>query len=61
MKAAREHIEEINRMYVAVEKTKSQYLKNDYSKNIHRMKKELKTYCGYKGYDYKELSKLIKC
>lgn len=59
MKAAREHIQEINRLYKAMHKSKSQYLKNDYSKRIHNMKKELKTYCGYRGYNYKELMKGI--
>lgn len=60
MKAAREHIEEINRLYASIKKTNSQYLKNDYSKSIYRMLDELKEYCKYKGYSYKELTKLIK-
>lgn len=59
MRAAREHIQEINRLYETMNKSKSYYLKNDYSKRIHRMKKELKTYCKYRGYNYHELMKGI--
>ena len=59
MRAVKRQIEEINRMYASIEKTKSQYLRNDYLKSICKMKKELKTYCKYRGYDYNEISKSI--
>ncbi len=59
MRAVKKQIEEINRMYESIEKTKSQYLRNDYLKGIRRKKKELKIYCKYRGYDYNEISKSI--
>lgn len=55
MKAALRQVAEINRLKTAIEKTDSAYLKNDYAKNIRKLQKELKEYCGYKGYDYKAI------
>lgn len=52
MKAAQRQVAEINRLKQAVEKTNSQYLKNDYSKNIKTLTAELREYCGWKGYDF---------
>lgn len=60
MKALQRHIEEIMRYKQAIEKTNSAYLKNDYSKCIYEMKRELKEYCGYRGYNYKEIIKNYK-
>ena len=43
----------INEMLIlkkALEKTKSQYLINDYTKKLNKMKKELREYDTYKGY-----------
>lgn len=48
-------IKEINRLYTACIKTKSQYLKKDYEKQIKVLKKDLKEYCYYKHFNYKEL------
>lgn len=55
MKAAKRQVEEIRRLEKAIEKTKSNHLKNDYSKNIRTLKMELKEYCGYRGFDYEKV------
>lgn len=55
MRAAREQVEEIKRLKAAVEKTKSEHLKNDYSKNIKTRTSELREYCAYRNYNYKKL------
>ena len=59
MKAALRHIDEINTLLKAHKKTESIYLKHDYAKAIRQKQKELKQYCLFKGYDYKELSRRI--
>lgn len=60
MKQALILIEEINRKRKAVQETKSQYLKNDYSKRIRADMFELKDYCKYRGLKFKELTRFIK-
>lgn len=55
MKAAMRQVEEIDRLKKAIAKTKSVYLKNDYSKNIRTLEAELKEYCGYRGFDYQRI------
>lgn len=57
MKAVNKQIIEINRLYDAIENTKSEKLKNDYIKRIKRLKSELKEYCSYKGYSYQKIIK----
>lgn len=59
MKQALKLINEIKADYKAIETTKSQYIINDRLKHIKALKRDLKEYCGYKGYDYKELEKSI--
>lgn len=60
MKQALIVINEIKRLYAAINKSKSKYLKNDYYKNIKRLKADLKEYCGYKNFNYNELVKKYK-
>lgn len=48
-KAERMHIEEMNRLKKAMEKTNSKYLKRDYKKALVQMQKELEMYRFYKG------------
>lgn len=57
MRAAMRQVEEIRRLEQAISKTKSTYLINDYSKNIRTLKRELREYCGYRGFDYNEVIK----
>lgn len=57
MRAAMRQVEEIRRLEQAIGKTKSTYLINDYSKNIRTLKRELREYCGYRGFDYNEVIK----
>lgn len=52
MEQARIFAKEINRKIQAIEKTKSQYLKNDYAKSVRADLEELKTYCNYKGLNF---------
>lgn len=59
MNAVNRQLEEIKRLKRAINKTKSQYIKNDYSKNIRKLQKELKEYCQYRGYNYKEIIKKV--
>ena len=59
MKQALKFIDEIKRKKEAVLKTKSTYLKNDYSKSIRQDMEDLKEYCEYKGLDFKELIKRL--
>lgn len=54
MKQALIHLEEINRLKDAISRTKSQKLRNDYSKAIKRKKAELREYCKYKNINLKE-------
>lgn len=46
-KPEQEYVTEINRLKEAISKTKSEYLKRDYSKRIKRMNSELKQYRKY--------------
>ena len=55
MKAAMRQVEEIDRLKEAIRKTKSNYLKNDYAKNMRTLKRELKEYCRYRGIDYQRV------
>lgn len=55
MRAARKQVEEINRLKMAVKKTKSAHLKNDYSKNIKRLTADLREYCGYRNFNFKKI------
>lgn len=57
MKAVNRQLEEIKKYKIAMEKSKSVYLKNDYAKCIHRLKKELREYCKWRGYNFKEIMK----
>ena len=57
MKAVQRQLNEINRLKAAIKITKSNYLKNDYSKHIKTLKAELKEYCGYRGYDFNKIMK----
>lgn len=57
MKQALKVVAEIKRLKNAEEKTKSDYLRKDYSKAIKRLVAELKEYCGYRQIDFKELMK----
>lgn len=43
------HINEMNRLKMAIEKSNSEYLKRDYTKAYNRMKLELKEYDSYKN------------
>lgn len=60
MKAVERHIEEIKRYQIAINKTDSAYLKNDYSKKINRMIKELREYCHYRNYNFKSILRRIE-
>jgi hypothetical protein len=42
-------VAEIDRLQVAISKTKSQHLRRDYSKAVRRMKAELRDYDRFKG------------
>lgn len=55
MKQAKKEVEEIKRLYEAMKKTKSMYLKNDYAKAIHNKKDELKFYCKCKKINLRDL------
>lgn len=57
MKQAMLVVNEIQRLKTASEKSKSRYLKNDYSKNISYLLRELKFYCEHKGIDFHKLIK----
>lgn len=53
MKTAIKEAQEIRRLILAAENTKSRYLRSDYGKAVKRKKKELQEYCGFRGIDYK--------
>ena len=55
MKAVMRHLEEIRRVEEALKKTDSPYLKQDYQKHLKRLKKDLREYCHYRGFNYKEI------
>ena len=48
-KMREKHVAEMERLKIAIAKTKSEYLKRDYSKALKRMERELKEYDRYKG------------
>lgn len=50
-KMREKHVAEMERLKIAIAKTKSEYLKRDYSKALKRMERELKEYDRYKGVD----------
>lgn len=60
MKQAIKVINEIKRLCIACNKTNSRYLITDYTKQIKALKKDLREYCGYKGYSYNALCKEYK-
>lgn len=60
MKQALILIDEINRKKQAMRETDSQYLKNDYSKQIHEDISELRDYAGFRGLDFVDLMRRIK-
>ena len=53
-------VDEIQRKKVAIGRTRSERLKNDYTKSIKSDLKELREYCKYKGLDYRPFQKLIR-
>lgn len=55
MKAAMRQVAEINRVSEAIKNTQSPYLKRDYEKNLRRLKKELREYCYYRGFNFKQI------
>lgn len=57
MKAVERHIEEIKKYQAIVNKSDNPYIITDYSKAICRLKRELKTYCKFKGFNYNNLMK----
>ena len=60
MNQALKLVAEINRKKEAMKKTKSQYLKNDYSKRIRDDMFELRDYCQFKGLNLIEIARLVK-
>lgn len=59
MKAVERQINEIKRYQQAIEKTKSAYLKNDYSRCISRLINELREYCTYRNYNFKVIARRL--
>ena len=57
MKAVQQHIEAINEYQKTADRSKNPHIINDYSKAIRRLKRELKTYCKFRGYDYNNIMK----
>ena len=60
MKAVERQIEEIERCKKIFNSTNSVYMKNDYAKAIRRLINELREYCKYRGYNFKEIIRKIK-
>ena len=58
MKQAMVVIKEIRRLYHGRMVTQSPYLKNDYQKKIRALKRDLKEYCSYKHFNYKQLCEM---
>lgn len=48
-KAREQHTKEMERLRIAMSKTKSKYLRRDYSKALRRMETELKDYDRFKA------------
>lgn len=59
MKQALLVAKEIKRLRTAINKSRSRYLINDYSKQVNYLTKELKFYCDNKGINFKELLKEV--
>ena len=57
MKAIERHMVEIKKYQSIVNESNNTYIINDYSKAIRRLKRELKTYCKFRGYDYNTIMK----
>ena len=57
MKAIERHLAEIKKYQSIVNESNNTYIINDYSKAIRRLKRELKTYCKFRGYDYNIIMK----
>lgn len=55
MKQALKVLEEIKRLKVAIENTKSAKLKKDYGKGIENLTADLKEYCSYKKLNFNEI------
>lgn len=60
MKQVLKEVAEINRMYEAIEKTESPYLRRDYRFAIKKKKRELQKYCEFKKLSFTKVLKLIK-
>lgn len=60
MKRALKEIDEINRLYDLVKSTDSSTFRRDCKKAIIGKVEDLREYCGYRGIDFTELSKLLK-
>ena len=60
MKQVRKEIDEINRLYDLVKSTDASTLRRDRKKAIIRKVGDLREYCGYRGFDFTEVSKLLK-
>lgn len=57
MKAIERHMVEIKKYQSIVNESNNPYIINDYSKAIRRLKRELKTYCKFKGFNYNDIMK----
>lgn len=57
MKQALIVVNKIKDLEKVINNTNSIYLKQDYRKQINRLKKDLKDYCFYKNYNYNDLLK----
>lgn len=55
MKAVERQLADIKRYETIIYKSNNAHIINDYSKAICRLKRELKTYCKFKGYDYNDI------
>ena len=60
MKQAQILIDDIKRMKLAIAKTKSYKLRNDYTKAISRKTKELIEYCNYKGLEFDSVNYIVR-
>lgn len=55
MSAIKRQVEEINKYKHALKNSNSMSVKSKYGKLIHHLKRELKEYCTYRGYDYSQI------
>lgn len=60
MNAIEKHIDDIKRYQSIVQESDNPYIVHDYSKAVVRLKRELKTYCKFRGFNYKDIEKLYK-